>query len=494
MRRLVIVVAVLVSACGGGGTPASVLFAVAGTVPGDGDVGAPTDSPITVTFTLPADLDTVTESTVRLVRADGSPVGAQLIKQNFNTTTVRLQPLTTLDQNSQYRLIVSGTIRSVDGSTTIGADRVACFITLSTTPTIRPDQLIDLGDALNEPRFEARSLRTTDGRFFVLGGFTDDQTATDTIEEWLPDERRFVVVGQMRVPRAQHTITPMAGGVVLIAGGVSSPGGPPLRSTEIYTPGGGSSDGPDMNVARTYHAASRHFGGGSVMVSGGFDAAGNELDSVEYLENNQWVPTANPLPVPSARHLQFDYDFDKVYFSVGNLEGKSAYYNGSQILPKQEGDIRFRTAAVRISADRVFMVGGDTRSAVTYDFTSNVTWGATDFLFERRGGHTMTARGAALRYLVAGGFNIAQTTEITALKTLEIVDFLDPGQFGLPDAQFYRVVGIELPVPFAGHIAFEQIDGTTVLAGGWGGETGPHSRRAVMILSDFASPPVHCGN
>ena len=499
MRVLLILLCAAAAGCGGGGggraTPG---FSIAGTVPSDGETQAATDSAVAITFTVPANLDTVTGSTVRLVRADGTPVGAQLLKQDFNRTTVRLQPLTPLTENSHYRLIVSGAIRADDGSSTLGADREVCFLTLSRTPTIRPDQIIDLGDALNDPRFEARWVRTIQGRCFVFGGFTDDQNATNSIEEWLPAQRRFVRAGNMLVARAQHTVTLLNDGSVLIAGGVSTAGGPPLKSTEYVVPGGGAGPGPDMSVARTYHAASRHLGGASVMVSGGFGEDGEPMDTVEYLDGLNWVFANGALGVPTARHLQFDFDFDKVYFSAGNLQAMAGYFDGVQLFGKQEGDIRFRPAARRVGSDRVFIVGGDTRSAVTYDASSNVAWGASDFLHERRGGHSMTSRGgSSFRFIIAGGFNIAQQGT-SVLKTIEIVDYLDPGRFGFPDGAFFRV-NVQLPVPFAGHVGFEQADGSTVLAGGWGGPTGgpyvgPHNRRVVLILSDFATPPVGCAS
>ena len=498
MRFLLILLSVLAAACGGGGGgPAAPGSGIAGTVPSDGETEAATDSAVAITFTVAADLDTVTGSTVRLVRAaDDTPVGAQLLKQGFNRTTVRLMPLAPLLENAHYRLIVSGSIRADSGGSTLGADREVCFITRSATPTIRPDQIVDLGDALNDPRFEARWVRTTQGRVFVFGGFTNDQTATSSIEEWRPNQRRFVRAGNMLVARAQHTVTLLNSGAVLVAGGVSTAGGPPLKSTEYATPGGGASPGPDLRVARRYHAASRHLGGASVMVSGGFGGNGEPLDSVEYLDGLNWVFANGLLGKPTARHLQFDFDFDKVYFSAGNLLAMAGYYDGSQVLGKQEGDIRFRSAARRIGSTRVFIVGGDTRSAVTYNATSNTAWGASDFLHERRGGHSMTTRGGpGERFIVAGGFNIAQQGT-SVLKTVEIVDFQDPGRFGTPDGVFYRV-NVQLPVPFAGHLGFEQADGTTVLAGGWGGSDGgpyigPHSRRVVLILSDLATPPVGC--
>jgi hypothetical protein len=488
----ILLAAILLASCGGGGGGGvSIAFAISGTTPQDGTVDAEVESAVAITFTLPADLDSITNATIHMHRADGSPVGTRLLKQNFNGSTVRLEPLTALAENEHYRVIISGSILSRDGAP-LGADWQICFITTSRTPTVRPDQIIDLGDKLNIPRYLAQHVRTKDGRFFVIGGYQDDATATDTIEEWIPETRSFVLMGvRMTVPRAEHTATLLSNGNVVIAGGVSEPGGEPLASTELFSPSG-LSPGPDMNEARRLHAASRHLGGSTVAVSGGFGTGGVELDTAEQWGANSWTYMNGLLPRPTTRHLMFDFDFDKLYSTAGNLDGLAAIFDASGFKGHPEGDIRFRPTAARIGSNRLFIVGGDTRSAVTYDFNSNVTWGATDFLHERRGSHTLTPRGlSGGRFLVAGGFNIAAQGH-PPLASIEVVDYLVHGPFGFADASFYEVSNVALPTPFAGHVGFTQADGSTVLAGGWGGETGPHSRRVVLVLDVSSSPPINC--
>jgi hypothetical protein len=479
----------LLAACSGGDGGLDVPFSVVGTTPRDGEVGAPIDAPIAVNFSLPADLSTVTSDTLWLERYDGQRIGAAILKQVSNGSAVRIEPTVPLQEATHFRIVVGPGIRARDSGATLGVTRRACFVTGSRFPAIRRDQLVDLGDALNVPRYLARWVRTPDGRFFVIGGFKDDQTATATIEEWLPAERRFVPAGELLVPRAQHGATLTTSGAVLVTGGVSTPGGPPLRSTEYFRPGNPGELGPDMLEARTYHAASPHLRGDSVMVSGGFGADGEPLASAEFVRNGAWENPANGLPKPSAQHLQFNFDREGLYVGSGNLFGAASTFDGQSFVERQE-DVRFRSAAARIESDRLLVVGGDTRSALVYDFSSDLIWHGTDLLFSRRGEHTLTRR-AEDRFIVAGGFNIA-AFGTPALSTLEIVDYLPIGPFGFPDVTFYKVETVILPVPFAGHVGFTQPDGSTVLAGGWAGETGDHSRRVVLILSDQATPPVNC--
>ena len=69
------------------------------------------------------------------------------------------------------------------------------------------------------------------------------------------------------------------------------------------------------------------------------------------------------------------------------------------------------------------LVGGDTRTMVTYFFDSELSWGASDFLRERRGAPTVTVRGlGGKRFLVAGGFNIA-AQGTPALRTMASTRF-----------------------------------------------------------------------
>jgi hypothetical protein len=456
-------------------------------------VNADPETPVVITFTTPADLASVTTATARLERRDGTLVLASLVKQNFNPTSISIDPNEPLAPNTQHRVVLSGTIRSADGGT-LGADRQICFITTNPTPTVRPDQLLDLGNRLNVARFLARGVRVADGRFVIFGGFQDETTATDRVEAWDPVRRTFdLLPARLLTARAEHTVTKMGDGRVLLAGGVQAPGGPPLASTEFFDPSDDSIVvGPDLNEARRWHGASLYRASLSAMVTGGFSVSGDRLDSVEFLSGNSWQLLADRLPEPTAQHVQVLFGFDQIYTGSSNIRAKAAYFNGTEFIPLQEGDQRYRGVAVQLSANRILTVGGDTRSMTTYDADTHSDWLASDLLHERRGTHSVTLRdNTGFRYLVAGGFNIA-FQGVPPLATLEIVDYLPIGPFGNPDAAAYRVENIQLPVPFAGHIGFAQDDGATVLAGGVGDGSGPHSRRVVMVLDSRSTPSPGC--
>ena len=482
MRRAWILLLGLAACGGSGGTPQAV-FGLAGTVPTAGTTVAAVDSPLVITFNLPADLATVTRQTVQLIReATGLTVAFDIFAQGFNPTNVQLLPLNDLEPNELYRLVISGTILSLEGQP-LGADIEICFITASPVPTVRPDQVVDLGDRMVVPRFLGRLVRLTSGRFIVIGGFRDPLTATDTIEAWDPVTQRFELLpARLATARGEHTATLLGDGRVLIAGGVAQPGGPPLATTEILcAPADGVGPGPDLNVARRWHGASRFLGGSGAVVSGGFGPAGDALDSVEILDGSSWKFHSDRLPQPTSQHLHYAQGADTVYVTAGNLQQQAAQIRSGDVALRAEGDTRFRPAAGLVDGSRLFVVGGDTRSIVIHEFSTNTSWLASRLLRQRRGAHTLTPRGGTgHRFLAAGGFQI--TAGGRALATLEVVDYLPIGPFGTPDAVVYPVTGTELPVPFAGHVGFVDNAGMVVLAGGWGDGVGDHSRRVVLIL------------
>ena len=196
-------------ACGGGGGGGgpSLTFAVSGTVPTPGDVFASTDGTLALTFTLPADLATVTPQTLQLERGDGTPVAFEILVQGFNPTNVQMRPLFSLQPNTEYRWTIRGSIESAAGRP-LGQDVEICFVTFNPVPTVRPDQVVDLGNRMVTPRSMGRLVRLLDGRNVVLGGFSDPNTVTDSIEAWNPVTQSFELLPvRLGTPRAEHTAT-----------------------------------------------------------------------------------------------------------------------------------------------------------------------------------------------------------------------------------------------------------------------------------------------
>jgi hypothetical protein len=483
MRLVKLAMMLLLGSCGGGGGGAAApIFDVAGVTPRDGTVDASIDSDLAITFTAPMDLGSATPDSVRLETGGGAAVPGTLLVQPSSPTNLRFDPHEPLLYNSAYRLVVRGTIRAFDG-TPLGADRVVRFITESPGPTVRPDQLVDLGDALRVPRFLAQAHPTPSGRIVVFGGYRSPAEVDGTAEVFDPATRTFrLVASPMLSPRAEFTATGLPDGRVLLAGGVAAPGGEPLASTEVFDPERETfAPGPPLLVGRRRHAACAFPGSGEVLVTGGVGADGAARTDGERLRNGAWTFAAGALETGTADHAQMPVDADTIYISVGNVLGKAALFDEEQIRPRQEFDGRLRTTLFKVDGNRVFVIGGDTRSIAVFDLDSGTTFPASVFLRERRGAHTSTRRGDPHRFLVAGGFNIARAGE-PALDSMEVVEYLPIGPFALPDANVHPVLNLKLPRPFAGHVAGTAADGAVLLAGGFGDGVGEHSRRAVLVL------------
>jgi len=484
MRAAAIVLGVLMASCGGGGGAggASVAFAIAGTAPAPGAVDVPIDGVLAVTFTAPADAASLTADVLRLETSTGAPVAGQLLFQAFDTANVRFTPAAPLLVNVAYKLRVKGSIRSREGAS-LGADLVVPFTTASPGPTVRPDQIVDLGNALLEPRFLAVAVKVANGSIVVFGGYRSPTEVNGTAEVYDAATRRFRLLASPMVSRrAEFTATPLSDGRVLLAGGVAAPGGAPLASTELFDPRTETFlPGPPLGVGRRRHGACEFPGGSEVLVTGGYGADGAARTDGEKLAGGAWHAVAGALTTGTVDHAQVAVDATTIYISVGNVSGKAALFEEEELRPRQEFDGRFRTVAFKADGDRVFLVGGDTRSIATFDRDSGTTFPASVFLDERRGAHTVTRRGGANRFLVAGGFNIARFGE-PALDSMEVVEYVPIGAFGTPDATVHPVQNVFLPVPFAGHVAGSASDGSILLAGGVGDGAGPHSRRAVLVL------------
>jgi len=498
--QVVLLSILLVSGCGGsgGGGVGTVPFSIAASTPADGSADANVSQTIVITFTRKTDLATVTPQSMRLERSDGSVVPTQIIAQDFNSANVRLDPIADLVVNEVYRVRIGASVLSEEGQS-LGRDHLVCFLIASPTPAIRPDQVLDLGDALNVPRFHARGLRAPDGRFFLFGGHRDTDVATDTIEVYDPATRTFRLLdARMQSPRAEHTATLLSTGKILLAGGVAAAGGAPLSTTDLFDPAHETcGPGPALNQARHWHGASNRQGTASVLLAGGYDADGEMMETLEYLDGNRFVLFPEPLAEPSAEQTLIRFDYDQVYCTASNFSQVASIFDGAHVDRSFSVDIRFRAAWAQVDLDRWMVAGGNTRSILFLDADGPNRHMAGVLMAERRGAHSLTLRSRGTQsdfYLAAGGFNIG-IVGAPSLSSAELIEYVrNAGPNARGDAVIHRLTGFSLPVPFAGHVGFTELTGSTVLAGGVGeADPGPHSRRVVVILNDANTPPISCG-
>jgi hypothetical protein len=129
--------------------------------------------------------------------------------------------------------------------------------------------------SLNVPRLQPTSTLLADGRVLVAGGrnfaFTD---ALESAEVYSPLTETFALTGSMTDGRWSHTATRLANGKVLVAGGFTDPATsanaqPVLSSAELYDPATGTwSPTGAMSTRRALHVA-QLLPDGRVLVAGG---------------------------------------------------------------------------------------------------------------------------------------------------------------------------------------------------------------------------------
>jgi N-acetylneuraminic acid mutarotase len=161
------------------------------------------------------------------------------------------------------------------------------------------------GPELTTGRYAHAAIALKGGRVLVVGG-SDGQTSErllNTAEFSDPATRKWIGAGSIGAARTQFTLTALADGRALLAGGLAADGLTVLRSTLLYDPAQNLwSPGPELGNLRTGHAAAV-LADGRVLVTGGVDQIGR-LASSELLDPGakSWSATG-ALATPRSNHL-----------------------------------------------------------------------------------------------------------------------------------------------------------------------------------------------
>ena len=245
------------------------------------------------------------------------------------------------------------------------------------------------------PMADGRQIHTVtelaDGRILVAGGFTDVEVALASAEVYDPSAEAFSPTGSMADARGLHTATRLADGRVLIAGGGPaswvSTAFPYLASAELYDPATGTFlPTGTMTMPREDHTATL-LEDGRVLIVGGND------------EGSHTTPTAEL------------YDPSTGTFSpTGSL-----------------GTARGFHTATRLADGRVLIAGGDVAawddngpflaSAEIYDPASG-TFSPAGPLAEGRSHHAATLLPDG-RVLVAGGVANGGSTSLASAELFD---------------------------------------------------------------------------
>ena len=144
-----------------------------------------------------------------------------------------------------------------------------------------------------------------------------------TLEIYNPAKKTFVLAAPLHYARQDHTATLLDDGSVLIAGGSNSSG--PLASAEIYDPTTNTvSEAGSLNEARTLATASELFDfDGSVLIAGGQDANGRDLDSAEEFDptTDSFTTLAAQMITPRSGHIGVTLPYNGKVLIAGGTSG-----------------------------------------------------------------------------------------------------------------------------------------------------------------------------
>jgi N-acetylneuraminic acid mutarotase len=151
--------------------------------------------------------------------------------------------------------------------------------------------------AMNTARSHHTATLLNNGTVLIAGGSgASGQLAS--LEIYNPTSQTFSVAADLRKARQDHTATLLTDGTVLIAGGADSSG--PLASAEIFNPTGSTvTEAGSLSQARTLATASMLLDlNGDVLIEGGQNASGTDLDTVE-----EYNPATNTFTALTAQMI-----------------------------------------------------------------------------------------------------------------------------------------------------------------------------------------------
>ncbi len=424
---LVLVAAIPGCGSGGGGgrdDPGST-FRLLTSTPLSSSVNVPRDQVVMVRLTEAVDPASVRPDTVTVRTALQQIVaGSTAHIPGGNGSEIRWTPAALMPPSADLVATVASDLRSMLGST-LGRPATISF---RTAPTVDPHDLPRQNDlraalgglAVGRQRHVATKL--PDGRVLVAGGFLRQPPGvglfTDVLETFDPVEDRFFTQPYvLRRARAMHAQILLADGRVLVCGGriESSPGVLAVTDeSELVTPGIGCVSTGSMNTARYDHAVVR-LADGRVLVCGGTDAGGADLDDAEVFDpqTGTWTVFPGRMNARRATHGIVPFGPDRYLVMGGSVTARYAEVLDvvagtftSTNVPEHEGQ-RFGPVVGVYASGAAMLAGGDLTGNVVYAYAGSGFLQNSGSPLSRPRSYATATRIGPDRFFIVGGIDFA---------------------------------------------------------------------------------------
>ncbi|MGC1397894.1 MAG: kelch repeat-containing protein, partial [Candidatus Binatus sp.] len=177
--------------------------------------------------------------------------------------------------------------------------------------------------AMTKARSHHTATLLLNGSVLIAGG-SNASGPLANLEIYNPTSKTFTAAGKLEFARQDHTATLLYDGTVLIAGGSNASG--PLASAELFNPDSGAvTEVGSLNEARTLATASLLLDiEGTVLIEGGQDATGTDLNSAESYDpaTATFTMLTAPMITPRSGHIGLTLPYNgKVLIAGGTSDG-----------------------------------------------------------------------------------------------------------------------------------------------------------------------------
>jgi len=493
-RLLVVVSALVASACGGGGSAVPApdpVFRVETVTPPDLAQDVPLTDEIDLFFSRPVDPASLDFQSVRVFAESGDEIFGERQIATRNRGLVRFLPIQKYFPFAVHTIRVTTGVRDVDGNP-LDREYTFRFQTQEAEPVLlAPAQVKDHGSKLVVGRWFHRMTLLPSGRFLVAGGYGSDNSVLRSAEHFHPQFLLSQTIPTpMFQPRAAHVQVHLGGGRVLLAGGEQ--GNDPFLATascEIFDADAFTFlPAAPMHVARSF-AAGVLLPDGRVLVTGGQqpDGAGGVrfLDDAEIYDpaTDTWTLIPATMSRPRSGHFlapALGGDAVAIGGTPGEATAELFRFASLDFTPsiQQPQAAHWLPAATLLPDGRAFLAGGVGTRAVnlwsaTLGFVQALNAMSEDRLFASA---TAFQDG---RVVVAGGTDFNATPPLVR-TTIEV--FHPIGATG----KLFRLPEARLPRPTSHHAAERGADGSIWITGGIPLDlfTLPGLRQVVQLLPE----------